>query len=145
MVERADISQVLAQMRMVQSQINRPPAEIIQRDRPHIGVARLLRAQRDRTGQRRQRLRLAARPDQGQGEAELRLGRGRMRGGGVRQGCNGLGMAPEAPLQIAEMGQGGQEIRVQKGHDTLSDLPLEIGRELFAYWEPGDGHVIAEG
>ena len=40
---------------------------------------------------------------------------------------------------------GGQEIRVQKGHDTLSDLPLEIGRELFAYWEPGDGHVIAEG
>ena len=39
---------------------------------------------------------------------------------------------------------GGQEIRVQKGHDTLSDLPLEIGRELFVYWEPGDGHVIAE-
>lgn len=29
MVERADISQVLAQMRMVQSQINRPPAEIM--------------------------------------------------------------------------------------------------------------------
>ena len=39
---------------------------------------------------------------------------------------------------------GGQEIRVQKGHDTLSDLPLEVGRELFVYWEPGDGHVIAE-
>lgn len=39
---------------------------------------------------------------------------------------------------------GGQEIRVQKGHDELSDLPLEIGREFFVHWEPGDGHVIAE-
>ena len=29
MVERADISQLLAQMRMVQTQINRPPAEIM--------------------------------------------------------------------------------------------------------------------
>jgi flagellar hook-basal body complex protein FliE len=29
MVERADISQVLAQMRLVQSQINRPPSEIM--------------------------------------------------------------------------------------------------------------------
>lgn len=39
---------------------------------------------------------------------------------------------------------GGQEIRVQKGHDELSDIPLEIGRELFVYWEPGDAHVISE-
>jgi spermidine/putrescine transport system ATP-binding protein len=38
---------------------------------------------------------------------------------------------------------GGQEIRVQKGHDELSDLPLEIGRELFIHWEPADSHVIA--
>lgn len=39
---------------------------------------------------------------------------------------------------------GGQEIRVQKGHDELSDLPLEIGRELFIHWEPADSHVIEE-
>ncbi len=38
---------------------------------------------------------------------------------------------------------GGQEIRVQKGHDELTDLPLEIGRELFIHWEPTDSHVIA--
>lgn len=38
---------------------------------------------------------------------------------------------------------GGQEIRVQKGHDELADLPLEIGREMFVHWEPTDGHVIA--
>ena len=39
---------------------------------------------------------------------------------------------------------GGQEIRVQKGHDELADLPLEIGRELFVHWEPADGHVITD-
>lgn len=39
---------------------------------------------------------------------------------------------------------GGQEIRVQKGHDELADLPLEIGRELFVHWVPEDSHVIAE-
>ncbi len=39
---------------------------------------------------------------------------------------------------------GGQEIRVQKGHDELAGLPLEIGRELFIHWDPSDGHVIAQ-
>lgn len=39
---------------------------------------------------------------------------------------------------------GGKEIRVQKGHDQLATLPLEIGRELFVHWDPADAHVIAE-
>jgi spermidine/putrescine transport system ATP-binding protein len=38
----------------------------------------------------------------------------------------------------------GQEIRVQKGHDELAALPIEIGQELFAYWAPEDGHLVAE-
>jgi spermidine/putrescine transport system ATP-binding protein len=38
----------------------------------------------------------------------------------------------------------GQEIRVQKGHDELADLSLEIGQELFAWWQPEDGHIVAE-
>ena len=38
----------------------------------------------------------------------------------------------------------GQEIRVQKGHDELADLSLEIGQELFAWWQPDDGHIVAE-
>ncbi|WP_431300191.1 ABC transporter ATP-binding protein [Tabrizicola sp. BL-A-41-H6] len=38
----------------------------------------------------------------------------------------------------------GQEIRVQKGHDELADLPLGIGQDLFAWWEPKDGHIVAE-
>lgn len=42
-----------------------------------------------------------------------------------------------------ETGQG-QEIRVQKGHDELADLPLDMGQELFAWWEPQDGHLVAE-
>lgn len=37
----------------------------------------------------------------------------------------------------------GQEIRVQKGHDELADLQLEIGQSLFAWWRPEDGHIIA--
>lgn len=37
----------------------------------------------------------------------------------------------------------GQEIRVQKGHDELADLQLEIGQSLFAWWRPEDGHLIA--
>lgn len=40
--------------------------------------------------------------------------------------------------------EGGQEIRVQKGHDELSALPLEIGKQLFAHWEPADSHLIAQ-
>lgn len=40
--------------------------------------------------------------------------------------------------------KGGQEIRVQKGHDELAGLPLEIGRELFVHWDPADGHLIAQ-
>ena len=38
----------------------------------------------------------------------------------------------------------GQEIRVQKGHDELAGLPLDIGRELFANWSPADSHLVAE-
>ena len=38
----------------------------------------------------------------------------------------------------------GQEIRVQKGHDELSELPLDIGQQLFTTWEPEDGHLVAE-
>lgn len=39
---------------------------------------------------------------------------------------------------------GGQEIRVQKGHDDLSGLPLEIGRDYFVHWDPADSHLIAQ-
>ena len=39
---------------------------------------------------------------------------------------------------------GGQELRVQKGHDELAGLPLEIGREMFVHWDPSDGHLITE-
>jgi spermidine/putrescine transport system ATP-binding protein len=38
----------------------------------------------------------------------------------------------------------GQEIRVQKGHDELADLSFEIGQDLFAWWDPKDGHLVAE-
>lgn len=38
----------------------------------------------------------------------------------------------------------GQEIRVQKGHDELADLPLGIGQPLFAWWNPQDAHLVAE-
>ncbi|AWB47199.1 ABC transporter ATP-binding protein [Gemmobacter aquarius] len=37
----------------------------------------------------------------------------------------------------------GQEIRVQKSHDELAGLPLDIGQELFAHWSPADGHLVA--
>jgi spermidine/putrescine transport system ATP-binding protein len=37
----------------------------------------------------------------------------------------------------------GQEIRVQKGHEELADLQLEIGQSLYAWWRPEDGHLIA--
>jgi spermidine/putrescine transport system ATP-binding protein len=39
----------------------------------------------------------------------------------------------------------GQEIRVQKGHDELASLPLEIGQELVAWWAHEDGHLVTEG
>lgn len=39
----------------------------------------------------------------------------------------------------------GQEIRVQKSHDELAGLPLDIGQELFAHWSPADSHLVAEG
>jgi len=39
---------------------------------------------------------------------------------------------------------GGQEIRVQKGHEELSGLPVQIGRELFVHWDPADAHIIAQ-
>jgi spermidine/putrescine transport system ATP-binding protein len=40
--------------------------------------------------------------------------------------------------------QQGQEIRVQKGHDELSDLPGEIGQALYAHWAAEDGHLVRE-
>lgn len=38
----------------------------------------------------------------------------------------------------------GQEIRVQKGHEELAEMPLEIGQRVFTYWVPEDGHLVAE-
>jgi len=38
----------------------------------------------------------------------------------------------------------GKEIRVQKGHDDIAGLPTDIGQQLYAWWNPQDGHVIAE-
>jgi spermidine/putrescine transport system ATP-binding protein len=38
----------------------------------------------------------------------------------------------------------GKEIRVQKGHDEIAGLPTDIGQQLYAWWNPQDGHVIAE-
>ena len=38
----------------------------------------------------------------------------------------------------------GQEIRVQKGHDEIADLPTDIGQSLYAWWNPQDGHLVAE-
>ncbi|MCF1710351.1 ABC transporter ATP-binding protein [Tabrizicola sp. J26] len=37
----------------------------------------------------------------------------------------------------------GQEMRVQKGHQELAELDLEIGQSLFAWWRKEDGHLIA--
>jgi len=38
----------------------------------------------------------------------------------------------------------GQEIRVQKSHEELAGIPLEIGQELFAWWAHADGHLVTE-
>lgn len=38
----------------------------------------------------------------------------------------------------------GQEIRVQKGHDEIADLPTGVGQSLYAWWNPQDGHLVAE-
>lgn len=38
----------------------------------------------------------------------------------------------------------GQEIRVQKGHDELANLPLGIGQALYAWWNPEDAHLVKE-
>ena len=38
----------------------------------------------------------------------------------------------------------GQEIRVQKGHEDLVGLPLDIGETLYAHWAPTDSHLVAE-
>ena len=43
-------------------------------------------------------------------------------------------------LETAE----GQEIRVQKGHDEIADVPTDIGQGLYAWWNPQDGHLVAE-
>ena len=39
----------------------------------------------------------------------------------------------------------GQEIRVRKGHDELTDIPLGVGQNLYAWWNPEDAHVVADG
>lgn len=39
---------------------------------------------------------------------------------------------------------GGQEIRVQKGHDELASLPLQIGQKFAVYWAHDDGHLVTE-
>ena len=38
----------------------------------------------------------------------------------------------------------GQEIRVQKSHEELADLPLTIGRPFHLSWLPTDGHLVQE-
>lgn len=38
---------------------------------------------------------------------------------------------------------GGQEIRVQKSHAELSDLPVDIGQELYVSWSQDDGHLVS--
>ncbi len=38
----------------------------------------------------------------------------------------------------------GQEIRVQKSHEDLANLPLQIGQELVAHWTYDDGHLVME-
>lgn len=38
----------------------------------------------------------------------------------------------------------GHEIRVQKSHEELASLPLQIGQELVAYWNEEDGHLVPE-
>ncbi|WP_347309879.1 ABC transporter ATP-binding protein [Defluviimonas sp. SAOS-178_SWC] len=38
----------------------------------------------------------------------------------------------------------GQEIRVQKSHEELSNLPLEMGQDLVAYWAFEDGHLVMD-
>lgn len=38
---------------------------------------------------------------------------------------------------------GGQEIRVQKSHAELSDLPVDIGQELYVSWSQDDGHFVS--
>lgn len=39
----------------------------------------------------------------------------------------------------------GQEVRVQKGHEEIAGLPLQIGREFYAWWSYTDGHLVIEG
>ncbi|ABL69135.1 ABC transporter ATP-binding protein [Paracoccus denitrificans] len=38
----------------------------------------------------------------------------------------------------------GQEIRVQKSHEELADLPLAVGRSFHLSWLPADGHLVPE-
>jgi spermidine/putrescine transport system ATP-binding protein len=38
----------------------------------------------------------------------------------------------------------GREIRLQKGHDELANLPLGIGQNPFAWRNPEDAHLVAE-
>ncbi|KGJ11129.1 ABC transporter ATP-binding protein [Paracoccus versutus] len=38
----------------------------------------------------------------------------------------------------------GQEIRVQKSHEELADLPLAVGRSFHLSWSPADGHLVPE-
>ncbi|WP_026155526.1 ABC transporter ATP-binding protein [Paracoccus sp. N5] len=38
----------------------------------------------------------------------------------------------------------GQEIRIQKSHEELADLPLAVGRAFHLSWAPDDGHLVPE-
>lgn len=38
----------------------------------------------------------------------------------------------------------GQELRVQKSHEDLENLPLKIGQELVAHWPYEEGHLVME-
>ena len=53
---------------------------------------------------------------------------------------SGVGATATVYLETAQ----GQEIRVQKGHDEIADLPTDIGQSLYAWWNPQDGHLVAE-
>ena len=48
----------------------------------------------------------------------------------------------QAQVELSKAKQ--QEIRVQKGHDELAGLPLEVGQTMYAWWNPEDAHIVAE-
>jgi spermidine/putrescine transport system ATP-binding protein len=38
----------------------------------------------------------------------------------------------------------GSELRVQKDHDTLAELPVVVGQPLFVSWRPNEAHLVAD-